>query len=299
MTLKPFLGVRGLDYSAARIPGKTIRAAGYQYAIRYVDDPKVFHSAKHIEPAEYQDLRAAGVDVWLVYEVKTTDMLAGHDAGVAAARRARRGADWAGYPSGGLIFMACDMHLTAAQIPAAIDYIDGATEVLGAHAIGVYGFSELINRCAQLGKGAAYWLAGSRPQTGSAAHIWQRNDGFTSVGGVACDINELFTPLPGGQEEDDMALSDDDRKLLTEVRALTGAIFSQMAGEGSDLFVKGKEWTGWPTWKDGTSERLTVVDFLRRANVQLAGGGATALSAADVELVAARVAELLATRLAE
>lgn len=210
------LGVRGLDYSAGVIPGKMIYDAGYRFVIRYIDDPKVVRTRKHITPAEYRDLVAAGVDVWLVFEVGIGDMLAGRNAGVANARRARIGADSIGYPPGRVIFMACDMHVTAAQLTPALAYIDGAISVLGHDATGVYGFVELTEACVKSGRGAAYWQAGRAPLTGHI-HVWQRNDGFKNVGGITCDINELYIQIPregaAPDEGDDVAIKDDGEKL--------------------------------------------------------------------------------------
>lgn len=253
------LGIRGLDYSAATIPGATIKAAGYQFVIRYTADPKVGLNAKHIRPAEYQDLLAAGVSVYLVFEVGTGDMLAGHDAGVANARRARAGADWIGYPLGAPIFMASDMHLTAAQLPAALAYVDGAVSVLG-DACGVYGFFELVDACIAQRKGRWFWQAGVSPDPTDAVHVWQRNDTTTTVGGVAADINELRIPLT---TEDDM--TPEDRAMLTEVRDLLRWVWSQFAGENAKPF----EFTGWSSLPAGSGKRLTLVDYGRQADAQL------------------------------
>lgn len=186
--------VQGLDYSAGVIPGATIKAAGYQFVIRYVDDPAAGLNAKHIRPGEYRDLVAAGVDVFLVFEVGTADMLAGHDAGVAHATRAKAGADWIGYPPDRPIFMACDMHLNPAQITSALAYIDGAVSVLG-DACGVYGFWELVDACIAQGKGRWFWQCGISPDPTDAVHLWQRNDRTVTVGGISCDVNELRIPL--------------------------------------------------------------------------------------------------------
>lgn len=186
----------GLDYSAGVITSGAIRGAGHTFVIRYVDDPAVGLGRKHIRGAEYAELTRGGVTVWLVFEIATTDMLGGFNAGVANARRALTGARAVGYPDDQPIFMACDMHLSAGQIPACLAYIDGAATVLGRGRTGVYGFPELIS--ASQGHGAVFWQCGHNPGPGGLAHIWQRNDGFTTVGGISCDINVIYHPLPGG-----------------------------------------------------------------------------------------------------
>lgn len=260
-------GVRGLDYSAGTIPGAAIKAAGYRFVIRYVDSPTVGLSRKHITPGEYRELTSAGVDVYLVHEVATTDMLGGHDAGIAHAQRARAGADWIGYPPGSPIFMACDMHLTAAQIPTALAYVDGAVSVLR-DACGVYGFWELVDACIAQRKGLWFWQAGISPDPTDPVHLWQRNDRTTTVAGIACDVNELRIPL-----EVDMTPEQDAR--LARVETVLKMIWEQLAGAGADPFDDTKRYTGWEAFPggstnpDGTPVKATLVDFGRQADVEL------------------------------
>lgn len=186
----------GLDYSAGRIPGATILAAGYDLVIRYVDDPAHGLGSKHVTRAEYADLIGAGVRVLLVFEVGVDDAMGGYQAGAANARRARTGADWIGYPADGVIFMACDRHITNTEIPAALAYLDGAASVLGPASVGCYGFFELIDAAATHQKAAVLWQCGVRPGPSDPVHLWQRNTGTTRVGGIECDLNDLLRPLP-------------------------------------------------------------------------------------------------------
>lgn len=183
----------GLDYSAARLSGAAIHAAGYSYVLRYLDDPAWGPPAKCIVPGELVDLRAAGVDVLCVFEQGTDDITGGYGAGQRNARRALAGAQWVGYD--GLIFMAVDEHLDGTGVALALEYLDGAASVLGRDRTGVYGFSELID-CA-IGRYGALWQCGHTPAPGGPVHIWQRNTGTVQVAGVDCDVNELLRPLPG------------------------------------------------------------------------------------------------------
>lgn len=248
----------GLDYSAGAIPGAVIKAAGHEFCIRYVEDPKQWLGSKHIRPAEYVDLIGAGLEVFLVFEVGVDDMLGGHAAGVANATRAHAGATWIGYPSAYPIFMACDMHLTSPQVAAALEYIDGASTILG-DSLGVYGFVELIT-AATNGPAQYFWQCGHQPATGSV-HVWQRNDiGFTTVGGIECDTNELYLEMPtpeGGETA-----------LTAEEHAMLVAVYQYVSGS-AELVPDGQPWPGWPTWPGGSGENLTATDLLRRANVQL------------------------------
>ena len=63
------------------------------------------------------------------------------------------------------------------------------------------------------------------------------------------------------QEDPFMALSDaEQHELLSAVRNLNFQLFS---GEG------GPNRPGWRTWKGGTDEQMTIVDYLRRNNVEV------------------------------
>lgn len=248
----------GLDYSAGTISGAVIKNAGHKFVIRYTEDPNQWLGSKHIRPAEYTQLIAAGVEVFLVFEIGVDDMLGGHAAGVANATRARAGATWIGYPPAYPIFMACDMHLTTPQIATALEYIAGAATVLG-DSLGVYGFVELIE--ASMNGPARYWWQCGHSPTGNNVHVWQRNNaGFATVGGIQCDVNELYLPMPTG-EDDEMALSPTEHAMLV-------AVYQYVSGS-AELVPDGTPWPGWPTWPGGTEENLTATDLLRRANVQL------------------------------
>lgn len=200
--MKPVLA-QGLDYSAGALTGATIRNAGYSFAIRYVDAPANV-GRKHIRVAEYGDLVKAGVDVHLVFEIGTTDMLGGRPAGVANGRRALAGARWIGYPEGRPIFLACDMHVTGPQLTTALAYVDGAISVLGNSGVGVYGFWELVDACIATHRGVAYWQAGIAPDTTDAVNVWQDNTRSVVVGGIQCDVNHLLIPIPSSTPEDEM-----------------------------------------------------------------------------------------------
>jgi hypothetical protein len=185
----------GLDYSAGVLTSAQIKAAGHSFVIRYADVP-AYLNRKHCRPAEYAELTGGGVAVSLVFEVATTDMLGGAAAGAVNAVRALAAATWLGHP--GVVFMACDMHLTAAQIPVALAYIRAAEAVLGHERTGVYGFSELIAAARAAGLGVAYWQCGRDPGAASGVHVWQRNDTSTTVAGIACDVNVLYAPISSG-----------------------------------------------------------------------------------------------------
>jgi len=261
--------MRGLDYSAGVIPSAAIQAAGYRFVIRYVDNPHLSHTAKHIDPAEYAALRAAGITVYLVFEVDTDDMLGGFVDGLAHAHRAGAGADWIGYPGDQVIFFACDRHVTPAQVSAALAYLDGVATVLGAHRVGVYGFPELITVCIARGVGAAYWQCGTAPDTGGPVHLWQRNTATVHVAGIECDVNELLRPIPGPDAQRHTPAEGTTVMALTpEQDAKLTALYQYVSGSAT-VIPDGHPWPGWATWPGGSNQHLTATDYLRQTNVDL------------------------------
>jgi hypothetical protein len=197
-----------LDYSAGKISGAAIRAAGYGGAIRYITDSGNL-GTKHTSASEYRDHIACGLQDWLVYEVNTDDPLGGRSGGITAAQRALDGANYIGYPADRHIFFCFDRHASTSELPAWRTYLDGAASVLGVGRVGAYGFSEAID--AAQGHATAFWQCGSRSAVRSFTNFYQRNTGTTAVGGISCDINDVLIPL-----EYDVALTDDDAKLIAK-----------------------------------------------------------------------------------
>lgn len=191
----------GLDYSAGRISGRAVRDAGHSFVIRYVGTPG---RTKNIKAAEYADLVANGVTVWLVYENGTEDAMGGFRGGVVAAQAARADAAAIGYSTGPIFFCA-DRHLAPGEVGTALAYLDGAASVLGRGSVGAYGFSEFINPARDGGHAAFFWQCGSRSAVRPGVHVYQRNNGTASVDGIQCDLNDLLIPISEG---DDMSAND-------------------------------------------------------------------------------------------
>jgi hypothetical protein len=183
------------DYSAGRPGGAALRAAGFSGVIRYVGTPG---RTKNITAAEYADLVANGLDVLLVFENTTTDVLGGNAAGVNNARAALANARACGIPDSVGIAACADMHLTARQIPAGLAYVDGFRAVLGART-GAYGFVEFVDAVHAAGSASWLWQCGARPVGAALSYVnfWQRNAGqsMVPVSGIACDINDQLNSL--------------------------------------------------------------------------------------------------------
>lgn len=186
-----------VDYSAGRPGGAALKAAGITGAIRYVS---AGNAGKLITAAEYADLVAHGVQVLLVYELGVHDAEGGYTQGAAHAQAALSTARAYGIPDTVGIAAAADEHLTAGQIPAAVDYVRGFRDVLGQARTGAYGFEEFIAAVHAAGWASWHWKCGSAPTAAERAWVtfWQRNTGQTTqtINGVVCDLNDQINPLP-------------------------------------------------------------------------------------------------------
>lgn len=258
----------GLDYSTGEPTPEQVGACRYpiSFLIRYIGYPGNRKCISHY-PGAYVKHVAAGRTVLLVAENTTRDAAGGFPAGVAMARTAFADAKTIGYPDSLPIFFCVDgwlptLGFTAAQ---AMAFFTGAASVIGAGRVGVYGFRDTIKAAKAQGIGVYRWLAGSPPTDAEVAsgltHFYQYNGGFELVGGIQCDLNWAYVDVKaiGATREDPfMSYTEaEQRELLAMVRTLH---YQLVTGDGKDRF-------GWQTWAGGTNERLTVVDFLRRANV--------------------------------
>lgn len=199
----------GLDYSAGRPSGAAIRAAGYNFVVRYLDNG-LGGSRANLTAAEAADLRNAGVDVALVWERK---LLSGPDratqgraagaADAAAAVAQARACGLDGWP----IYFAIDFDMPD-YAPAATspltklgpvgDYFGGIRATLPLERVGVYGSFYAVGRVRAAGLASWTWqtMAWSGGQVDTAIHLLQRL-GTVTVGGVDCDVNEAKQPQFG------------------------------------------------------------------------------------------------------
>lgn len=213
-----------IDYSAAKLSGSAVAAARFNGtpitgAIRYVDDPRLAKT-KHTTPAEYSDLVAHGIKVRLVFEVGTNDSAGGRAAGVAYAQRALAGANALGYT--GVIYF-CNDQTTLASVANWQAYLDGAASVLGLARVGAYGFRNAID--AAQGHASAFWQSGAQSALSPKANIYQWNNGNTSISGITCDVNYVYSDYSGTSNGvEDMALTNDDVNLILHYNYIPGSI---------------------------------------------------------------------------
>jgi len=224
-----------IDYRAARLTGPAVAASSYQGqpitgAVRYVDDPR-FTKTKHTTPTEYKSLVGAGLKVRLVFEVSTNDSSGGYAAGVAYAQRALAGANQLGYT--GVIYF-CNDQTTLVSVSAWRSYLDGAASVLGLGRVGAYGFRNAID--AAQGHASAYWQCGAKSALHPDANMYQFNNGTTSVGGITCDVNYVYSDYFGPEAPPTPTDSTED--LSMRVEAGTNVITAIPCDGKQKLFIQ-------------------------------------------------------------
>ncbi len=198
--------IRGLDYSVSRPGGAAIKAAGFQFAARYLSR----HSPKGLTAPERDDLFNNGVGIVLVWETYAQRANEGRSAGQADGDEALALAKGLSVPDGTPIYFAVDWDATAAQQANVDEYLRGAAATLGAARVGVYGGYRVCARCKENGSAAWFWqtYAWSGGQWLPEAHIRQvANEQF--LNGCSIDHDEAWqpafglwtpTPLPSPQQ---------------------------------------------------------------------------------------------------
>ncbi|GLZ34890.1 hypothetical protein Lesp02_70770 [Lentzea sp. NBRC 105346] len=236
----PAVIATGLDYSARRLSGASIKAAGYKFVNRYLWFPGQGHP--WLTADEFADLAANDIEVHAIYEQNTNDPAGGWDAGVRMATQAVASAKAANLPQGHTIWMCSDAWLSTHRIPVAtaMSFLDGARSVINPAGFltGAYGFQDFVY-AAQDGEHAdRFWLCGAESGVRDGIHHYQWNNGRVFVDGLECDLNKQYIPM---LEDDDMALLDEK----IAVRAADGSIVKNP--DGSDKFVTVRtilEWLG-------------------------------------------------------
>jgi hypothetical protein len=204
----------GLDYAGGLPGAAAIKAAGYQFVVRYLTDGGPGLPGKLLTPAEYDDLQNHGIAVVVNSEPGVgTRMLAGYDTGARDAEAAQTQITKVGHPDHRPVLFSADFDVTPAQQAEIDDYLRGCASALGAERVGIYGSYYVVKRC--LDNHTARWAwqtaAWSRGQVEPRIHIYQRIK-TAVVGGVECDVNEALKLPDFGQHptphyrRDDMPL---------------------------------------------------------------------------------------------
>lgn len=203
---------QGLDFSWGRPGGAAIKAAGFDFAIRYVPFPG--DGGHGLTVAEVTDYHANKVAIAMVFETTEGRALEGYQAGRYDATVAKPAMQRLGFPDDRPCYFAVDVNVDESQWPLIDSYLGGCASVMTLARVGVYGEADLIDHCFAAGTAAWGWQAAatswSNGRRSKNLHLRQYRNGQT-LNGAAVDYNEAYTTdfgqWPVTWEED---MTDDD-----------------------------------------------------------------------------------------
>lgn len=270
-----------LDYSAGFPGAQRIKDAGYQGAVRYIGFPG---RTKCTTKSEFEDFKRVGIFMALVFEDSATAWRRGFSGGQTDARTAVADADRIGWPSDRPIYFAVDQQvLTNAELNTAREYVRGAASVLGFSRTGVYGQYSVIEACRDTCQ--YFWQcrawSGTPPKLSAIRDLYQ-HVGTVTVGGIACDTNEVLSSDWGQhtqQGDDKLATSQNEFNQLMDgyLDSKTDTIQGQSMNLKTATF-KAAQWSG-DAFNTGKSVLAAVAALPPAAS----------LSDADVALLGDRI----------
>jgi hypothetical protein len=186
---------RLLDYSFARPAAAHIKASGAVGVMRYLTHST---SGKQLSGAEAKQLRAAGLQVGVVFEDTARRAADGRAAGKADALFAAAQAKTVGVPASCPIFFAVDYDASPVDI---LPYFQGIADAKIGHPIGVYGSLRVVEDVLLHSLATYAWQTTAwsgkdtqgKPRVSAKAHLYQRNTPSPVPG---TDDNELLKPIP-------------------------------------------------------------------------------------------------------
>lgn len=249
---------RGIDYAGGRPSGAGIRAAGFDFACRYLSDGGSSLPGKLLLPWEADDLRANGVEIVSNWETTADRALAGWDAGVYDAQRALDVVLSRGGRRDRPIYFSVDFDATEAQQGPINDYLHGAGTIIPGF-VGVYGGYWVVKRA--LDSGAATWawqtIAWSGGNVDPRINIMQHNEwGYAYVEGVEGDYDVSLTDDYGQwswqypQPPQGVFVTPEEKAAFDQLVADVKEIRAQLGGDG-----------GWPELgQNAAGQNLSLVD---------------------------------------
>lgn len=269
---------KGVDFSGARPSPRTLQAAGIECVLFYVGA----RGDWRMPPRSLIDsYLGAGIECAAIYEEGDGGFARqGYQRGLQVGQNARRFLD--GYGWGGPAYVATDVDITGAQIPAAIDAYKGVRDGMGPHEAGIYGGGLIVEAVrTQLGYRLLWRANATSWHHGAAANglLVQQHIG-PAPGVPDTDLNTVYvdrggywgqwapgsiTPSPQQPAKDwfDMATKDDLKAAIREVLAEDEvksefALKNKQALDGT-LRLQAEQ-AGQPSkWRDG-QDLLSVRD---------------------------------------
>jgi hypothetical protein len=215
-TTKDYVMAFGVDYSFARPNLDKLKEAGVTFIVRYLWPNTT--GSKGLSRAEYDQIKARGMNVVYVYEEDGSELTGGGPAGIRVAQRAKQIIAQQGLPMQPIYF-AIDHDYSGPALAACVEAVKAASTVLGAGMTGIYGgYNHIVSMQAARACGffwQTYAWSGGRVATG--IHLYQYRNGQNVGGGSvdfcesrAANYGQSGTAVEGGGatpiQEEDMGL---------------------------------------------------------------------------------------------
>lgn len=260
----------GVDYSHARPDPGCMHRSGKRFVVRYIGTP---NSGKNLTVAETSQLKAAGLDLAVVYETTAGFMLEGYARGQRAARESLADGAKYGLPTNRPIYYALDIDpnpLSGSQISQINAFLDGAASITGRSRVGIYAGFRGIELTVP-GRAAFGWqtYAWSGGKVSTKGHLLQYKNGVNLCGGqvdLCRSLKPDFGQWGATPQEQPLQLDAEDQQFIQDqVQRLGDKL---MLGISNPLFP--------PTRADITNPKLLL------AVGQVADVDANAIAAAVV-----------------
>lgn len=194
----------GVDYSSTNganwgALAAALKAEGKSFVGRYAVTDKS-PGGRGITAAEYQAMKAAGIEVFVYWEAQTSWMLGGWQAGVNAANNAVANLRAAGLPLDMPVYYSHDIEPDPSHYDEVDQCLRGAASVVGFDAVGLYGGYGIIEHVADVSHTAPWFCqtyAWSGGRLHPKAHLHQYNNYGNYINGTDVDLVAALQPHYG------------------------------------------------------------------------------------------------------
>lgn len=287
--------IEGVDYSVSVPSAAALAAAGKRFAVRYGGPGS---AGKQLTAGELADLTKAGIAV-----VANAEGAAGGFRGAAAgqswARQALAHFTALGMPPGRPIYFSVDWDAGPGDWAAVDAACRGATSVIGAARVGVYGSFATVEHCAAADTARWFWqtYAWSSGRWSSRCHLQQYRNGV-SVGGADCDLDRAMQSDYGQWGAIDMPVTGDD---VNTIFNTDGVITAPPAGAPDAFWTAGqflRNGYNEANWAHASAERANVAISALASQVSALQAKVDALAAPDSKALAQAIAAAIPADLA-
>lgn len=170
---------------------KAIRAAGYEFAARYLVPER--YAWKRLTQEEAEAITSAGMKIVSVFETRADRPKGGSAAGKVDGTEAYKEAKLIGQPEGTAIYFAVDYDAQPKDYGAIEAYLKAAAQQIPGYLLGVYGSYAVVEEMAKRIPGIRIWqtYAWSRGKKSAKANIYQYKNDVT-IAGHKVDLNESY-----------------------------------------------------------------------------------------------------------